>query len=57
MKDICNKFIQIKFSVRCMVWPSTSLFQPERILKILMRSDNLADSQIQFTSWATQKKC
>ena len=35
--DICNKFIEIKFSVRCMVWPSTSPFQPERILKILIR--------------------
>ena len=37
MQDICNKFIEVKFSVRCMVWLSTSPFQPKRILKILVR--------------------
>ena len=38
-QDICK--IDIKFSVRCMVWPSTSLFQPEFTSKILIRSQLL----------------
>jgi hypothetical protein len=33
-RDICNKFIEIKFYVECMVWPWCSLLQPEFTLKI-----------------------
>ena len=36
-QDICNKFIEIKFSVIYTVWPPTSPFQPKRPCLLLIR--------------------
>ena len=36
---LCNKFIEMKFSIGCMVWPWCRLFQIPRPCLLLIRSD------------------
>ena len=45
-QDICNKFIEVEFSVKCMVWPSTSPFQPKQIFKNINKINGIF-----FSSW------
>ena len=47
MKDICNKFIELKFSIGCMVWPWCRIFQIPRPCLFLI---GLAKS-IFFLTW------
>ena len=42
MQRMLNKFIETKFSLRCMVWPLYCLFQPEGPLKVLLRLATLS---------------